>query len=381
MANAAEHARYRHEQKDQQPVVGAAARGNRDDRKPLPADLRRHVLADQRGTDRRQRINEYARQNADQQAQRRENQHRGERIGIGFGRGFSSRRARAAEEGHAVSFDETGSASAAASASSAPTAGIRSFSPQDGSCGLSRMAWKVSHSETKPLSGGSAEIAAQPIRTRNAVLRHAMNEAAEMLHVAFAGRGQHRAGAEEQQALEQRMVEDVQQRGGQRQRRGKQHAVRLEGERKAETDEDDADVLDRMIGEQPLEIVLHERVKHAHHRRCSGRARARRCSTTRPGRRQDRRRCARSRRRRPSSSPRSSARRRGSAPPGGRAAARRAAARGRPSILRRSERGRAPARRARPRDAPRASAQTHRGRRARQAGRTRAAKPVSRNSP
>ena len=26
------------------------------------------------------------------------------------------------------------------------------------------MAWKVSHSETKPLSGGSAEIAAQPIR-------------------------------------------------------------------------------------------------------------------------------------------------------------------------------------------------------------------------
>ena len=50
-------------------------------------------------------------------------------------------------------------ASAADSASSAPTAGTRSFRPHDGSCGLSRIAWKVSHSETKPLSGGSAEIA------------------------------------------------------------------------------------------------------------------------------------------------------------------------------------------------------------------------------
>ena len=94
-------------------------------------------------------------------------------------------------------------ASAADSASSAPTAGTSIFSPQDGSCGLSRIAWKVSHSETKPLSGGSAEIAAQPIRNSERGLRHAMDEAAEMLHVALAGRGQHGAGAEEQQALEQ----------------------------------------------------------------------------------------------------------------------------------------------------------------------------------
>ena len=91
-----------------------------------------------------------------------------------------------------------------------------------------------------------------------------------MLHVAFAGRGQHRAGAEEQQALEQGVVEHVQQRGGQRQRCGKQHAVCLEGECKSETDEDDADVLDRMIGQQPFEIVLHQRIKHAHHGGRSG---------------------------------------------------------------------------------------------------------------
>ena len=60
-------------------------------------------------------------------------------------------------------------ASAADSASSAPTAGTRNLSPQDGSCGLNRIAWKVSHSETKPLRGGSAEIAAQPTRNTNAV--------------------------------------------------------------------------------------------------------------------------------------------------------------------------------------------------------------------
>src|SRR5205823_13587841 len=54
-------------------------------------------------------------------------------------------------------------------ARSAPTAGTKSLSPQEGSCGLTRIAWKVSHSDTKPLSGGSAEIAAQPTRKTKAV--------------------------------------------------------------------------------------------------------------------------------------------------------------------------------------------------------------------
>ena len=93
-----------------------------------------------------------------------------------------------------------------------------------------------------------------------------MNEAAEMLHVALAGGGQDRAGAEEQQALEERMIEDVEERRGQRQRRRPVHAVGAKGERKAEADEDDADVLDRVIGEQALEVVLHQRVENAHHR-------------------------------------------------------------------------------------------------------------------
>ena len=60
------------------------------------------------------------------------------------------------------------------------------------------------------------------------------------------------------------------------------HAVGLEGERKSEPDEDDPDVLHRVIGEQALEIVLHQRIEHAHHAGDARRARARRCSTTTP---------------------------------------------------------------------------------------------------
>ena len=60
-------------------------------------------------------------------------------------------------------------ASAAESASMAPTAGTISLMPHEGTSGVSRIAWKVSHSETKPFSGGSAEIAMQPARKAKAV--------------------------------------------------------------------------------------------------------------------------------------------------------------------------------------------------------------------
>src|SRR5262249_51735385 len=66
-------------------------------------------------------------------------------------------------------FTKQAAARAADRASNAPTAGTKNFRPQDGNCGLSRTAWKVSHSDTKPLSGGSAEIATHPTRNTNAV--------------------------------------------------------------------------------------------------------------------------------------------------------------------------------------------------------------------
>ena len=79
-------------------------------------------------------------------------------------------------------------ASAADSAMTAPTAGTRNFRLHCGRSGLTRIAWNSSHSETKPLSGGSAEIAAQPTRKAGGD-RHAMDQAAQLLHVALAGRG------------------------------------------------------------------------------------------------------------------------------------------------------------------------------------------------
>ncbi len=63
------------------------------------------------------------------------------------------------------------------------------------------------------------------------------------------------------------MVEHMEQGGGQRERRRPIDAVGLERQRKAEPDEDDPDILHRVIGQQPLEIVLHQRVEHAEHGR------------------------------------------------------------------------------------------------------------------
>src|SRR5437763_4510107 len=91
-----------------------------------------------------------------------------------------------------------------------------------------------------------------------------MNEAAEMLHITLAGGGEYRAGAKEQQAFENRVIEDVKKGRGECQSGGKQHAFGLERERKPKSDEDDADIFNRMVGKKPFEIVLHKRIKHAH---------------------------------------------------------------------------------------------------------------------
>ena len=126
--------------------------------------------ADERAGDRRQRVDDEAGQDAGEQAERGEDEHRGEREAVDLA--APARRPRVRGRPRKVTpkaLTKQAAASAADSASSAPTAGTRNFRPHCGSCGLSRIAWKVSHSETKPLSGGSAEIAAQPTRKAKAV--------------------------------------------------------------------------------------------------------------------------------------------------------------------------------------------------------------------
>ncbi len=92
---------------------------------------------------------------------------------------------------------------------------------------------------------------------------HAAQQPAEMVEVEAADGPRERPGAEEQQRLEDRVVGDVQQGGGERDRRPGRRAGVGEQQRCAEAEGDDADVLDRVIGEQALEIVLHERPQHA----------------------------------------------------------------------------------------------------------------------
>ncbi len=66
----------------------------------------------------------------------RQPEHRGERPAIGLERLRGLRLARPAQERDAEGATKQAAASAAASASKAPTAGTRNFNPHDGSCGL-----------------------------------------------------------------------------------------------------------------------------------------------------------------------------------------------------------------------------------------------------
>ena len=89
-----------------------------------------------------------------------------------------------------------------------------------------------------------------------------------MVHIALACRGQHGAGAEEQQALEQRVVEDVEQRGGQRQRgRSRQMPLALKASASPSPTKMMPIFSIVLIGEHALEIVLHQRIEHAEERR------------------------------------------------------------------------------------------------------------------
>ncbi len=70
------------------------------------------------------------------------------------------------------------------------------------------------NSLTKPLRGGNPEIAAAP--TRNVAPVHGMRlqQPAEVVEVAGPGRVRDRAGPEEEEALEQRVVEHVEEGAG-----------------------------------------------------------------------------------------------------------------------------------------------------------------------
>ena len=88
---------------------------------------------------------------------------------------------------------------------------------------------------------------------------HAPEEPAERVDLPGPGRVDHGAGRVEQERLEGRVVPDVEEAAGEPEHGPVEPALRHPERADAEPDQDDADVLDRVVREEALEIVLRER--------------------------------------------------------------------------------------------------------------------------
>ena len=112
--------------------------------------------------------------------------------------------------------------------------------------------------------GGNGDRADEKVKGR---LRHSFGQPAHFFHVPRMGGMHHRPRAEEQQPFERGVVEGVIHPGNQTQRRQTRMAGVQKNQRRSQPHENDADVLDAVIGQQPFQVVFHQGVKHAQHRR------------------------------------------------------------------------------------------------------------------
>ena len=115
----------------------------------------------------------------------------------------------------------------------------------------------------EPVERRQAGAGERPREREPGYPRHAMDQPSELAEAALLGRVQHRAGGEEQQALEERVIEGVIEACRQRDRREERLVVALEQDRQADAGDDNADILDRGVREQPLHVGLHRREEHA----------------------------------------------------------------------------------------------------------------------
>ena len=116
-------------------------------------------------------------------------------------------------------------ASAAESASRPPTAGTMTFSAPLRQIGALQDGLEGQPFGDEPVEGRKCGDRNAADEKDKAGQRHAMDETAQLLHVPLAGRRQHGARTEKQQALEKGMIENVEQRGGKRQCRGQPIAL------------------------------------------------------------------------------------------------------------------------------------------------------------
>ena len=156
---------------------------------------------------------------------------------------------------------KTASAAVAASAASASAPAVPVADPAVGRDVQQRL-------QRQPLRGEAVQRRQAGDRhradqERAARPRHPPQQPAEPVELERADRPLERAGAEEEQRLEDRVVERVQQRGGERERRPGVGAAGAQDQAGADPEHDDPDVLDRVEREQPLQVVLEERVDDA----------------------------------------------------------------------------------------------------------------------
>ena len=90
---------------------------------------------------------------------------------------------------------------------------------------------------------------------------HPLRQPAHLFHVPRVRRVQHGAGAEKEQRFEHRVIDGVIQPGDQRQGRQQRMARVQKHQRRAETHENDADILDAVVGKETFEIVFHQGIQ------------------------------------------------------------------------------------------------------------------------
>ena len=124
----------------------------------------------------------------------------------------------------------------------------------------------VSHSLTKPLSGGKRRNRQDADEKEGARPRHRANDAAETVEIAGAGSGFNGAGADEKQRLVHRVIGEVIERRDERDACDDGMAGREEDHGGADARGDDAHVLDRAVREKTLHLGLDRRVENADQR-------------------------------------------------------------------------------------------------------------------
>ncbi len=111
-----------------------------------------------------------------------------------------------------------------------------------------------SHSLANPLNPGSALIEKAPIAEQHRGERKATGEPPEPVEVARPGRPLDRTCAEEEAALEDGVIDEMEERSEHREGRERPMPGDREGASRTDADQHEADVVDRRVGEEPLQV-------------------------------------------------------------------------------------------------------------------------------